>query len=93
MPKARLCLLIVELEAIKITRATGVNGKFVRPSVFIGGIGRFFLLQSRAKVTLSKFSLLLMVVMEYFWVHFYTDKLDIATLMRPWHDTLQPKSA
>ena len=29
----RLCLLIIELETMKMTMATRVNGKFVRPAV------------------------------------------------------------
>ena len=40
---------------------------------FIGAVGRFLRLESRAKVTVGKFSSLEMVVMEYFWVHFATD--------------------
>ena len=83
MPKARLCLLIVELETIKITRATSVNGKFVRPSVGYRWRWSFFMTSGQAKVTVGKFSPLEMIVMEYFCVHFATDKLDIATLMQP----------
>ena len=37
-------------------------------------------------VTVGKFSPLEMVVMEYYWAHFATDKLNIATLMRPRFD-------
>ena len=50
---------------------------------FIGGGGRFLRLHGRVKVAVSQFSPLEMVAMEYFWVHFATDKLDIATSMRP----------
>ena len=31
-----------------------------------------------------------MVAIEYFLVHFATDKLDIATPMLPWRKSLQP---
>ena len=47
----------------------GVNGKFVRPSVFIGGGGCFLRLHGRVKVAVNLFSPLEMVAMEYFWVH------------------------
>ena len=69
---ARLCLLVVEMETIKITKATGVNGKFAQPSVVYRWRWSFFFTNSRtAKVTVDKFSPLEMVVM------------DIATLMHP----------
>ena len=45
--------------------ATGVNGKFVRPMLLISGVGRLLRLHGRAKVTVGKFYLLEMVVMEY----------------------------
>ena len=50
---------------------------------FIGGSGRFLRLHGRVKVAVSQFSPLEMVAMEYFWVHFATDKLEIAPSMRP----------
>ena len=59
---------------------------------FIGGGDRFLRLHGRVKVAVGHFSPLEMVVMEYFWAHFATDKLDIATSMRPWRDTLRPSA-
>ena len=50
---------------------------------FIGGSGRFLRLHGRVKIAVSQFSLLEMVAMEYFWVQFTIDRLDIATSMRP----------
>ena len=59
---------------------------------FIGGGGRFLRLNGRVKVAVSQFSPLEKVAMEYFWIHFVTDKLDIATSMRPWRDILRPSA-
>ena len=63
---------------------------------FICGVSRFLLLQCRAMVAVGKFSQLDMVAMEYFRVHFATDKSVIATLMRLRCDlgegTLQPST-
>ena len=69
-----------------MTRAMGVNGKFVRPSVVYRWRWSFLRFHGRVKVAISQFSPLDMVAMEYFWVHFATDKLDIATSMRPRYD-------
>ena len=82
MPKALLCSLIVEYGSIKITRAMGANGNFVRPTVVYRCVGSFLRLHCRVKVAVHKLFPLEMVAMEYFRVHFATDKLDIATSMR-----------
>ena len=42
---------------------------------FIGGGGRFLRFDGWVKVAVGEFSPLEMVAMEYFWVHFATDKL------------------
>ena len=48
---------------------------------FIGGFSRFLRLHGWFKVAFNKYYQLEMVAMEYFWVHFATDKLDIAISM------------
>ena len=68
----------------------GVNGKFIRASVVYRWRLFFLRLHGRVKVAVSQFFPLEMVAMQYFWVNFATDKLDTATSMRPWRDTLRP---
>ena len=55
-----------------MTKAIGVNGKFVQPSVVYRWRSSFFT-TSRS----GQFSPLEMVAIQYFWVHISTDKLDI----------------